>query len=198
MLVFLITSISRLFYAQSGVSFSIPKELSHQSDVNWGSELEQTILTEKTNSKKYWFKFISPISGISIIYYKLLFSFRFGLFQFRTSMCTCYSHSRKKKCNVPMTGPRSHQSMLGRLVVQYGSTITHCLHSVWPGFNSQPWRSISKDFPLAYYTLLALPVIPDPAWQKRAQSPFKGTTQPVDIEQEDLHPTTNRQQTIKE
>jgi len=48
-------------------------------------------------------------------------------------------------------------------------------------FNSWPWRSISRDFPLADYTL---PTHPEPAWQKMAQSPLNGTTKPVEIEEE--------------
>jgi len=37
-----------------------------------------------------------------------------------------------------------------------------------------------------------LPTSPEPAWQKMAQSPLNGTTQPVDIE-ESWSPTTDRQ-----
>jgi len=48
--------------------------------------------------------------------------------------------------------------------------IAHGLSSPWPGFNSQPWRSISRDFSLADRTL---PIRPEPAWQKIAQSPLK-------------------------
>jgi len=41
--------------------------------------------------------------------------------------------------------------------------------------------SISRDFSLADRTL---PTGPEPAWQKMAQSPLNGTTQPVDIKEE--------------
>ena len=55
--------------------------------------------------------------------------------------------------------------------------------SVLPVARSQfrPWRSISRDFSLAYHTL---PTRPEPARQKKTQSPLHGTTQPVDIEEE--------------
>jgi len=53
--------------------------------------------------------------------------------------------------------------------------------TLWPGFNSHPRRSISRDFSLTYHTL---PTRPEPAWQKMAQSPFNNTTQPVDSEEE--------------
>ena len=55
------------------------------------------------------------------------------------------------------------------------------LEHIWPGFNSKSWRSISRDVSLADHTL---PTCPDPAWQKMAQTPLNGTTQPVDIEEE--------------
>jgi len=54
-------------------------------------------------------------------------------------------------------------------------------------FNSQPWRSISREISLADHTL---PTHPESAWQKRAQSPLDGTTQPVDIEEKGRNPTT--------
>ena len=44
---------------------------------------------------------------------------------------------------------------------------SYCLFSLWPGFNSQPRRSISREFSLADRTL---PTRPEPAWQKMAQS----------------------------
>ena len=69
------------------------------------------------------------------------------------------------------------------------SGITHCLSSLWPGFNSQPRRSISKDFSLADRIL---PTRPEPAWQKMAQSPLNDTTQPVDSEEEGQSPTMDR------
>ena len=34
---------------------------------------------------------------------------------------------------------------------------------------------------------------PEPAWRKMAQSPLNGTTQPVEIKEEDRSPTTYRQ-----
>ena len=43
----------------------------------------------------------------------------------------------------------------------------------WPGFNSHPWRSISRDFSLPDHTL---PTRPEPAWPKMAQSPLIGTS----------------------
>jgi len=58
----------------------------------------------------------------------------------------------------------------------------------------QPWRSISRDFTFADYTL---PIRPELAWQKMAQSPLNGTTQPVDIEEEGRSPTMNRRQLNK-
>ena len=48
-------------------------------------------------------------------------------------------------------------------------------------FNSQPRRSIWKDFPPADHTLLTRP---EPVWQKMAQSPLSDATQPVDSEEE--------------
>jgi len=63
------------------------------------------------------------------------------------------------------------------------------LSSLWPGFNSQPRRSISRDFSLADHTL---PTHPEPARQKIAQSPFNDTTQPVDSEEKGRSPTTDR------
>jgi len=60
---------------------------------------------------------------------------------------------------------------------------------LWPGFNSWGpawWRSISRDFSLTDHTL---PTRLQPAWQKMAQSPLNGTTQPVEIEEEGWSPT---------
>jgi len=37
-----------------------------------------------------------------------------------------------------------------------------------------------------------LPTRPEPAWQKMAQSPLNGTTQPVDSEKEGRTPTMDR------
>jgi len=59
-----------------------------------------------------------------------------------------------------------------------------------PGFNSQPWGSISKEFYLADHTL---PTRPEPAWQKIPQSPVNGSTQPVDSEQEGQNSAIDRQ-----
>jgi len=59
--------------------------------------------------------------------------------------------------------------------------------SEWPGFNSRPCQSLSKDFSLADHTS---PSRPEPAWQKMTQSPFNGTTQPAGL---CLRPTTDRQ-----
>jgi len=58
---------------------------------------------------------------------------------------------------------------------------SHCLSSPWPGFNSRPWRSISRDFCLACHNLSTRP---EPARQKIVQSPLDGTTQPVEVEKE--------------
>jgi len=63
------------------------------------------------------------------------------------------------------------------------------LFSPWPGFIFQPRRSILRDFCLADRTL---PTRPEPAWQKMAQSPLNGTTQPVDSEEEGQCPTMDR------
>jgi len=60
--------------------------------------------------------------------------------------------------------------------------------------NSQPRRSISRDFSLADHTL---PTRPEPAWQKIAQSPLNDTTQPVDSEEEGRSPTTDRRWLIE-
>ena len=57
-----------------------------------------------------------------------------------------------------------------------------------PGFNSQPWRSISRDFSLADHTL---PTRPEPAWQQNTESP-NGITQPVDIEEKGRSSTMGR------
>jgi len=56
-------------------------------------------------------------------------------------------------------------------------------------FNSQPRRSISRDFSLADHTL---PTRPEPAWQKMAQSPLNDTTQPVDNEEEGRSSTMDK------
>jgi len=72
--------------------------------------------------------------------------------------------------------------------------LTVRMSSLWPGFNLRPWRSISRDFTLADHTL---PARPEPAWQKRAQSPLNGTTQPVEIEEEGQSPTTDRRWLIE-
>jgi len=50
--------------------------------------------------------------------------------------------------------------------------------------------SISRDFSLADHTL---PSCPEPAWQKMAQSPLSGVTQPVDSEEESGSLTMDRQ-----
>jgi len=50
---------------------------------------------------------------------------------------------------------------------------SHCLSSLWPGFNPRPWWSISREFSLADHIL---PTRPEPARQKVAQSPLNGTT----------------------
>ena len=47
-----------------------------------------------------------------------------------------------------------------------------------------------KEFFLADHTVATGS---EPAWQKMAQSPLNGITQPVDIEEEGLRPTTDRQ-----
>jgi len=44
-----------------------------------------------------------------------------------------------------------------------------------PGFNSQPWQSISRDFSLTDHTL---PTRPEPAWQKMVQSPLNRSMAP--------------------
>jgi len=44
---------------------------------------------------------------------------------------------------------------------------------------------------------LCQPVLTEPAWQKIAQSPLNGTTQPVDIEEEGQSPTMNKQRLNK-
>ena len=76
------------------------------------------------------------------------------------------------------------QSARGRM------NVYHCLSSPWPGSNSQRWRSISRDFSLTDHTL---PTRLEPVWQKMAQSPLNGTAKPVDIKEEGLCPTTDRQ-----
>ena len=53
--------------------------------------------------------------------------------------------------------------------------------SLWPGFDSRSWQGILRDFALGDHTL---PTHPEPAWQKMAQAPLNGTTQPVGIEEE--------------
>jgi len=67
---------------------------------------------------------------------------------------------------------------------------SYCLSSPRPGFNSQSWRSISRYVSLADHTP---PTRPEPAWQKMAESPLNGDTRPVDIEEEALSPTMDRQ-----
>ena len=64
--------------------------------------------------------------------------------------------------------------------------VSHCLSSLWPGFNSLPEWSIAKGFSPADHTL---PTQRD----KMAQSPLNGTTQLVDIKAEELRPTSDRQ-----
>jgi len=65
---------------------------------------------------------------------------------------------------------------------------SYCLSSPWPGFNFQPWRSISRNISLADHTQ---PTCPEPAWQEMAPSPFNGTTQPVDSGEEGRSPATD-------
>jgi len=76
------------------------------------------------------------------------------------------------------------------MIAQWENEHISLLSSLWPGFNSRPWRSISRDFFLADHTL---PTRPEPAWHKMAQSPLNGTTQPVNIEEEGRSPTMDRQ-----
>jgi len=64
------------------------------------------------------------------------------------------------------------------MIAQWNSSLS----SLWPGFNSQPQRSILGDFSLADHTL---PTRPGLAWQKLAQSTLNETTQPMDSEEED-------------
>ena len=54
----------------------------------------------------------------------------------------------------------------------------------------QPWRSLPRSFSLTDRTP---PTRPESAWQKMAQSPLNGTTQPVDSEEDGQSPTTYRQ-----
>jgi len=61
--------------------------------------------------------------------------------------------------------------------------------SLWPGFNSQPRRSISRDFSLADHTL---PTRSEPAWQKKAQSPLNDSRPPVDSEEKGRSSTMDR------
>jgi len=68
------------------------------------------------------------------------------------------------------------------------------LSSPWPGFSSQPQRSISRDFSQADHTL---PTHPEPVWQKMAQSALNDATQPVDSEEEGQSPTTDRRWLIE-
>jgi len=56
-------------------------------------------------------------------------------------------------------------------------------------WNSQPRRSISRDFSLADHTL---PTRPEPTWQKTAQSPLNDTAQPVDNEEEGQSSTMDK------
>jgi len=65
----------------------------------------------------------------------------------------------------------------------------HCLSSPWHGLNSQPWRSIARDFSLADHTL---PTGPEPAWQNMAHSLLNATAQPVDIEEKGRSLTLDR------
>ena len=44
-----------------------------------------------------------------------------------------------------------------------------------------PGQSISRDFSMVDLTR---PTRPEPVWQKMAQSPFNGTIQPADMEEE--------------
>jgi len=86
--------------------------------------------------------------------------------------------------------PKSHRNEYGNLgQSRYLSGIAHCLSPLWPRFNSQPRRSISRDFSLADHTL---PTRPEPACQTMAQSPQNGTTQPMDIEEEGRSSTLDR------
>ena len=64
--------------------------------------------------------------------------------------------------------------------------ISHCLSSLWRGFNSRKRQSILRVFSLADHSP---PTHPEPGWHKMAQSPLNGTTQPVDIEEEGQSPT---------
>jgi len=58
------------------------------------------------------------------------------------------------------------------------------------GSISVPRRNISRDFSMADHTL---PTRPASTWQKMAQSPLNGTTQPIDSEEESRHPAMERQ-----
>jgi len=44
---------------------------------------------------------------------------------------------------------------------------------------------------------VTLPIRPEPAWQKMAQSPLNDTTQPVDSEEEGRGPTTDKRWLIE-
>ena len=64
------------------------------------------------------------------------------------------------------------------------------LSSSWSGFYSRLRWSISRDASLCEHTL---PIRSEPVWQKMAESPLNGTTQPAGINQGGLHPTMDRQ-----
>jgi len=68
--------------------------------------------------------------------------------------------------------------------------VPHCLSFPWAGFISWPSRSISKDLSLANHTL---PTYLQSGLQEIAQSPLKGTTQLVDMEEEGCSPTIDGQ-----
>ena len=63
------------------------------------------------------------------------------------------------------------------------------MSSLWPGFKSQPWQSIPRDFSLTDHTL---PISLESAGQKMAQSPLNGTTGFVDSEEEGRKSTMDK------
>jgi len=96
-----------------------------------------------------------------------------------------FSKCSKLKCEIIIWAWLYVESVM---IAQWNSSL-----SVLPvaQVQSPPRRSISRDFSLTDHTLSTS------QWQKLAQSPLNGTTQPVDSEEEGQSPTTDKWWLIK-
>lgn len=127
--------------------------------------------------KLTWISYLDPVSNLAgLVLVKLAT---------RRGVRSCLGKTLRSACQ-PIGSETMVQICKSIMIAQWRMIKSHYLSSTWPGswllseawikltvlslhpwFNSQPWRSNSRDVSLVNHTL---PTCPDSAWQKMAWS----------------------------